>query len=259
LDRKVTVSSAEATNVSIDLAGMGSRALAFLIDWSIRVLVAGVWLIGTKFAVGFAFSSENLSGSSSLMLVGILPAAVVYFLYHPVIELITRGRTPGKRMVGIRVADMAGGSPGAGATLIRNVFRLVDSAPMFYLFGLTFGVIHRRGLRLGDLAAGTQMVFEDRVSQKSIGKFSADALKVDVADENKLLILDLVNRWRELTQRRRIQLGGAVLQKNGVALGHLEPMSRGQREREVAKLLGALLDQDSGAAHLDASTLDKVA
>ena len=67
----------------------------------------------------------------------VLPALAIYFLYHPVLELAMRGRTPGKRSAGIHVVTRDGSAPSAGALLVRNVFRLIDSLPVAYGVGLT--------------------------------------------------------------------------------------------------------------------------
>src|SRR2546421_10292875 len=71
-----------------------------------------------------------------------------------------RGSTPGKRMAGVRIVARDGGGPSAGALLTRNVFRLVDSLPLFYGVGLITVVLTRDNLRIGDMAAGTLLVFE---------------------------------------------------------------------------------------------------
>ncbi len=70
------------------------------------------------------------------------------------------GRTPGKRMTGLRVLTPEGLVPSTGALVTRNVFRIVDSMPAFYVVGLLFVMFGRRHLRLGDLAAGTVLAVE---------------------------------------------------------------------------------------------------
>ena len=70
------------------------------------------------------------------------------------------GRTPGKRMAGLRVLTPEGLVPTAGALITRNVFRIIDSMPLFYVVGLLFVFFGRQHLRLGDLAAGTVLAIE---------------------------------------------------------------------------------------------------
>jgi len=68
---------------------------------------------------------------------------------HHVVELALRGSTPGKRMAGVRIVARDGGAPSVGALLTRNVFRLVDSLPLFYGVGLITVVLTREHLRIG--------------------------------------------------------------------------------------------------------------
>src|SRR2546430_15910805 len=63
-------------------------------------------------------------------------------------------------MAGVRIVARDGGAPSAGALLTRNVFRLVDSLPLCYGVGLITVVLTRDNLRIGDMAAGTLLVFE---------------------------------------------------------------------------------------------------
>ena len=70
------------------------------------------------------------------------------------------GRTPGKRLAGVRVLTPEGLVPTTGALLTRNVFRIIDSMPLLYVVGLLFVFFSKRHLRLGDLAAGTVIAME---------------------------------------------------------------------------------------------------
>jgi uncharacterized membrane protein SpoIIM required for sporulation len=93
-------------------------------------------------------------------LAGVMPATAIYFLYHPILEPLMSGRTPGKRLAGLRVLTPEGQVPTTGALVTRNVFRLIDSLPVGYVVGLLFVFFGRRHLRLGDLAAGTVVAVE---------------------------------------------------------------------------------------------------
>jgi uncharacterized membrane protein SpoIIM required for sporulation len=77
-----------------------------------------------------------------------------------ILEPLMGGRTPGKRMVGIRILTHEGLVPTTGALITRNVFRLIDSMPGVYVIGLLFVFFGKRHLRLGDLAAGTVLAVE---------------------------------------------------------------------------------------------------
>ncbi len=67
------------------------------------------------------------------------------------------GQTPGKRLLGLRVLHLDGSPCTLIGSLIRNVFRLVDAFPGFYLIALGAAGGNRRRQRLGDQAAGTSV------------------------------------------------------------------------------------------------------
>lgn len=157
----IAVPSATGVDARIVLAGPGARAIAFVIDWMIRTALAVVWVLAAGIAImgnlDFNVSSEQ---ETLWFLVGATPAMAIYFLYHLVLEPVMGGRTPGKRMTGLRVLTTDGVVPGIGALLVRNVFRIIDSMPVFYVVGLLFVMFGRRHVRLGDLAAGTVLAVE---------------------------------------------------------------------------------------------------
>lgn len=83
---------------------------------------------------------------------------VVWNGYFLIAEAVTHGQTIGKRILGLRVMDVRGFRVSWGQSVVRNLFRMVDGLPFFYLVGGTIALMERRGARLGDLAAGTVVV-----------------------------------------------------------------------------------------------------
>jgi uncharacterized membrane protein SpoIIM required for sporulation/uncharacterized RDD family membrane protein YckC len=157
----IAVPSATGVDVHIVLAGPGARSFAFLLDWLIRSGLALVYLL---LASLFILGDLNLDAESEVAtlwyLAGATPATLIYFLYHLILEPLMSGRTPGKRIAGVRVLTPEGHVPTAGALITRNVFRIVDSMPLFYVVGLLFVFFSKRHLRLGDLAAGTVIAMD---------------------------------------------------------------------------------------------------
>lgn len=90
-------------------------------------------------------------------LVAGLLGLVVANLYHIVLEG-RRGRTVGKRVVGIRVAMADGGRPTVRAATIRTLARFADWLPAGYLVGFVAMALTEHRQRLGDLAANTVVV-----------------------------------------------------------------------------------------------------
>lgn len=152
----IAVPSATGVDATIVLAGPGARAMAFVIDWLLRAALAVVYLlIASYILLGNFFGDVGMDDEIKWVFGGVLPATAIYFLYHVILEPLMRGRTPGKRLVGLRVLTPEGHVPTVGALLTRNLFRAVDSLPVGYVVGLIFVIFGPRHLRFGDLAAGT--------------------------------------------------------------------------------------------------------
>jgi uncharacterized membrane protein SpoIIM required for sporulation/uncharacterized RDD family membrane protein YckC len=160
----LSVASATGIDARLVLAGPGARSLAFVLDWMIRSALAAIYLLlASKILLGNFGFDIGPDEESVWYLVGATPATAIYFLYHLVLEPLMAGRTPGKRLAGLRVLTPEGHVPTAGALITRNIFRIVDSMPLFYVVGLLFVFFGRQHLRLGDLAAGTVLAI-DRAS-----------------------------------------------------------------------------------------------
>jgi len=171
--------------------------------------------------------------------VALLPAAAIYFLYHPVLEIAMQGRTPGKRMAGIRIVTERALTPDAGALIIRNVFRLVDSLPAFYVLGLVVAMLTPRQVRIGDIAAGTLLVYDS-------GKRKLDFDNVIGSSTSRLspgdreLLDDLLERWRGLEAPLRRGLAEKFLARIG------EPVAGNDSEAGLRKRLRKLRDESRG-------------
>jgi uncharacterized membrane protein SpoIIM required for sporulation/uncharacterized RDD family membrane protein YckC len=157
----IRVPSATGVDANVVLAGPGARAIAFVIDFLIRSGLAVVWVIVSTLAIfrdlDFVMRSDD---DMVWYLLIAVPATIIYFLYHLILEPLMQGRTPGKRMTGLRILTPEGHVPGVIALIVRNLFRIIDSMPLFYVVGLLFVMFNRRHSRLGDLAAGTVLAVE---------------------------------------------------------------------------------------------------
>jgi len=157
----MSVASATGVDAHIVLAGPGARSFAFLIDWLIRSGLAMVYLVVAALLIFGNLDFEIDPDRETLWyLAGATPATAIYFLYHLILEPLMSGRTPGKRLTGLRVLTPEGLVPTTGALLTRNVFRIIDSMPLCYVVGLLFVFFSKWHLRLGDLAAGTVIAME---------------------------------------------------------------------------------------------------
>ncbi|MBS0395165.1 MAG: stage II sporulation protein M [Proteobacteria bacterium] len=171
---QLTIASATGVDVSLPIAGPGSRSYAFVIDWHVRLLLAAAWfLAGTLIVTGALLPRSAALDSRTFALGVLLPSLALYFLYHPVLETAFGGRTPGKRIAGVRLVTRRGDTPSPGALLIRNLFRVIDSLPAFYLVGLLACFATRDRVRIGDLAAGTVLVLDQRAALAALDGYRA--------------------------------------------------------------------------------------
>ncbi len=215
----IYVNSADAMSYALEIAGVGARSYAFVLDWHIRLLVALLWIYLAAFLFYdisiFSTMFEEDTANAAAAWVVFLPAVIVYFFYHPILETVMHGSTPGKRMAGVRIITLEGFTPGIGSILIRNIFRLIDGLPGVYTVGLLFAIFTKNHVRIGDIAAGTLLVYEKLTSKQSLSDVAQQSLNSSLSAENYDLLLELLERWQELDKRQRIHLGQHFLKKIG--------------------------------------------
>jgi len=213
------IQSITGVDVELKIAGPGGRSFAFVVDWHIRLLLALAWYVLGALALIGTLSAEAIpDAGSAFVYVVVLPATALFFLYHPVLEIVMQGRTPGKRMAGIRIVNQAGEVPSIGAILIRNILRLVDSLPGVYAIGLGATVLTEQSVRIGDMAAGTLLVYEDEVHSEDIRHLVSPTV-AKMGLENLQLVNDVIDRWEGLDPASRVDLGQRLLAR----LGHDQP------------------------------------
>jgi uncharacterized RDD family membrane protein YckC len=140
----------EAVTVSLDVAGLGSRMIAWIIDTLIQLVVAVPILLG--------IGAGNLGGSVELVVVSLI-VFLLFWGYYPIFELSWQGRTPGKRAQRLRVIRTDGQPAGGAAIMVRNLIRILDVFMLPFLAVISM-IVTSRAQRLGDLAAGTMVVRE---------------------------------------------------------------------------------------------------
>ena len=209
----LVVDSATGVDVSLPVAGPGARAYAFVIDWHIRLVLFIAWyVVGALLYNGRWSLTPPLEPSATWFSLVVLPGAAIYFLYHLVLEIAMRGRTPGKRTAGVRIVTRDGALPAVPAHLARNVFRLVDSFPLFYGIGLVMTVVTKDHVRIGDLAAGTLLVYERR-DEAVLEHVSASVLGSGLDAHTAEVVNELLARWQALDVAVRVRLARALLTK----------------------------------------------
>jgi uncharacterized RDD family membrane protein YckC len=172
------VRSPEQVALELPVAGPTSRMLAYVIDYALMVFLAILMVVAFAVAAPTVLRglvavlgdriAELRAGALSqttLMLAGIFfvlafyAVEVAYFVFW---ETVSSGRSPGKMLVGLRVVGDTGLPVTLGPSLVRNLLRVVDALPVYYVAGLIAMVASADGKRLGDMAAGTLVIRLDR-------------------------------------------------------------------------------------------------
>lgn len=196
------VETPEHVLIDYEIAGLGSRSLAVMID-TVIITCLMIALVLIMFLV-----SATL-GRLLFPLVGLGMFALVWG-YFALFEGFRDGQTPGKRWMGIRVIRDTGHPVTLGEAAARNLLRLIDFLPPPYLLGILFVAFHPRGKRLGDLVAGTVVVRDQPVVAPS-ADLEAD-IPTDVhgapqlTDEEFRVVREFVGRSPQLPREVRLRL-----------------------------------------------------
>lgn len=161
-ERQLTIDTPEQVALEFQIAGLGSRAIAFIIDSVIQGLAFAVLMLVVAFLAPGIAAVADASWGAALFIIGIF---LLYWGYFAFFEAIWKGQTPGKRNVGIRVVKDTGRAINAYDAIGRNLMRAIDQLPGMYLFGLISMMISKEHRRIGDYVAGTLVVHEKPAEQ----------------------------------------------------------------------------------------------
>ncbi|NLY43873.1 MAG: RDD family protein, partial [Clostridiaceae bacterium] len=159
MENKITVNTPEGVQLSFEVAGIGSRFAALLLDTLIQDAILLI-IIFSLITAGITFENVFSDVLSWYTAVLILIIFIVFFGYFIFFEIILHGRTPGKALMKLRVIKSNGQPVTIIASLLRNIFRLADFFPFFYGVGVIVMFISKEARRLGDYVAGTLVVKE---------------------------------------------------------------------------------------------------
>jgi uncharacterized RDD family membrane protein YckC len=194
----------EAVTIALDVAGLGSRMIAWIIDTLIQLVIVVPILLG--------IGAGDLSGGVELVVVSLI-LFLLFWGYYPVFELFWHGQTPGKRAQRLRVIRTDGQPAGGAAILVRNLIRILDVFLLPFLAVISM-IVTSRAQRLGDLAAGTMVVREAKfrapqtvltVSRPDLPAVDATGLSEREYDVIRSFLarrgsLDPTARWRLASQ-----------------------------------------------------------
>ena len=195
LDTRQSLETPEGALLPLTPAGFGVRILAQLLDILIRFGITAV-----------IFILLSLLGGLGVGIALILTFLLEWF--YPVFFEITRqGRTPGKKWMGIRVVNDDGTPITFGPSLLRNLLRVVDFLPMLYLTGIIASLCNRQFKRLGDLAAGSMVIYEAPPAREPNFEVRGQLpVPADFSTDEQRALLAFAERSKYLSAERQSEL-----------------------------------------------------
>src|SRR5476651_1636111 len=174
--RKTELELPEEINLQVELANVGSRTLAILVDVALGGLVLfTVYALTMLLAHDVADDWLTRLSSNALKTLLILLIFGFQWCYFNLFEWIWNGQTPGKRLLHLRVIKVDG-SPVSGIdVLLRNLSRPIDTLGPMGLIGLLMIFISRKAQRLGDLMARTLVIHETAIDWSIFDQIEAPA------------------------------------------------------------------------------------
>lgn len=202
-DTIVQYQTPEGVQLSLSLAGPMVRAVAWGIDFAIRVICYIILV-----------SVLSMLGGLGIGMMFIALFLIEWF--YPVIFEAYSGMTPGKMAMCIRVVHDDGTPVTWSSSLLRNLLRSVDFLPSFNICGFVSMSINSRFKRLGDIAAGTVVVYNTTRAQK-IALPEGDPLPPPepLKLEEQRLILDYCERKALISSSRSKELASILTEFTG--------------------------------------------
>ncbi|QSQ16109.1 RDD family protein [Myxococcus landrumensis] len=218
----LAVATPERVALSLPVAGIGYRCLAWLVD---ATLLFFFWVVAyflfTLLVSDVLGVFQGLSGlGQTLLVVGVF---ATQWLYWTVGEVFFHGQTLGKKALRIRVVRLDGSPVGVYESAVRNLCRAVDFLPGLYATGCISMLLTPQHRRLGDLLAGTVLVRDERIdldkytaaAPGDAGPGAGAATGRMLAPDEVELVLAFLTRAPGLQPDARRRMGARLVEKVG--------------------------------------------
>lgn len=224
LDTRARIETPEGIDLLLRPAGLVPRSLAFAFDLLIRGLIMSALVIF------FSLFDRFGMGLSALVLF------LGTWWYQVLFEVLNQGRTPGKQIMGLRVVHDDGTPIGWSASLTRNLLRFVDMLPFGYGLGAVTCLQHPTFKRLGDIAAGSLVIYRDLpLARPTLPQAEPLPSPIVLTLDEQRAVLGFAERQANLSPARVQELAAivapplqipedqVVARLNGIARGLLGP------------------------------------
>ena len=259
MTESVRFETPENISISYRIAGLGSRFVAWLFD--LLIIGLGTFCAVILLALASAFFSllgvfDDLFDSLGALVVAtfIIVNGFINIAYFALFELLMEGQTPGKRSVKIRTVMAGGFSLTPAAVIIRNLFRIIESFPLFWFVPL----VSKNGQRFGDMVAGTLVVSEGQVELDKLHnwllsrpasniRFSFTGIELErLRQQDVTAITAFLQRLNKLDLDQSTALAARLTDGVVHRLERAEPPASSDRALFLMDLLTARLRRDLG-------------
>jgi len=217
IDTVYSIHTPEGVALRLMPAGPVLRFYAWLIDTAIRFAVMiGLFIVLANF--------DNLGEGILLILI-----FLIEWLYPVYFELFHHGKTPGKSMMGLFVAQENASPITPASSLIRNLLRFVDFLPFAYGFGLVCILSNNRFQRIGDIVAGTVVLHSEVIPSLKEVDIAAEAPPRPLTLDEQQAIINFYQRRSTLSEERAEELAkvtGSLVKDKTSAADYLSGMGR---------------------------------
>ncbi len=262
----VEVKTPEHVVFSFEIAGIGSRGLAAVMDglilFFLLTFLSGAFLMLLRGTLG----ASSRAWAIAILVIAIYGVVWGYFVYF---ETRWHGQTPGKRWLGLRVVQDSGMGIGFLEAAVRNVLRVADFLPVFFGVGLLVMFFNRRSKRLGDFVAGTMVVKEKRwvlhhvgprdetVMRRARGRMDRWAESTRLSPEDYEILSTYLDRRKAFPSDVRLRLARALtaphLRESGMPEEEIEALTLDDFEAWLKARVSALQNprgESGGSRHL---------
>lgn len=195
LDTVYLVETPEGIDLQAELAGPIVRAMAYAIDLTVRGVVLGIISIILAFA-----------GNIGIGII-LLISFILEWFYPVLFEIYNNGQTIGKKSMDLTVVNDDLTAISWGSSLIRNLLRFADFFPFAYLFGFISMVLTKKFQRLGDLAAGSIVIYKQKTRKNTaLPKCQSHPSPISLSLEDQIAIISFTERHDDLSDDRQKEL-----------------------------------------------------
>lgn len=206
-DTLQAVELADGVEIHLRVAGPAVRSAAWLLDLLCYILILAA--LGTVIVIaGGGIGGDQIAGGIMMLL-----SFLLAWFYNVFFELGKKAATPGQRAMGLKVSSVSGGPVRLPQSIIRNLLRVVDFMPAFYLFGFVCCLFNRRFQRLGDLVADTVVVYaEPATRQPADLKVNADPVApgATLSRAEQAALVEFLERAPQWSDARKMELSNLL-------------------------------------------------